>query len=156
MTKFHFHLDGVLQYRRQQAAMEETKLAGLQAEMQRWENAFERIRGERIDNKERLLQEKEIYAMTLGAVDSYSDFLQTREQFAIRQIRECRTKVQQQRLKVLEAQRQTKLLELLKDKAKVAWQQDVAREEEAVAADAHLAARFRASRGQGSEDADLN
>jgi flagellar export protein FliJ len=148
LKRFEFRLESVLRFRNQQAAAEESRLGALRGELQSCEKDCERLQAERITNKEQLLSEAEPMAMLLGATDSYSEFLQVRERFAAVRVRECQRKVDQQRLRLIEAQRQTKLIEKLKEAAQIAWRKDESREDDASAAEAHLAAFLHRRRRQ--------
>jgi flagellar FliJ protein len=139
MKAFEFRLERIAEYRRQQADLARN-------ELQRLISVFERLAAERnaleqqaIDMRASTMKRPDLSGQDLMALSAYEDHVSRQ----VRQIESKRAEVakqvDKQRSIVLEAERNVKLLDRLRDRKFQEWRAESDRELDALAADSHLA-----------------
>lgn len=144
MKKFQFRLDPVLRMREARLEAERRKLQQIMAEQQRIKQELARLGQERVEAGKFLERtEGGVGATELRAL---SGFLlgQRARGTLLRERTEAVAKVaNEQRKRVLAAERDARLLEKMRERKLAEWKQEMDRELEAVAQDAWTSARFR-------------
>jgi flagellar export protein FliJ len=148
MKSFQFRLAAALRLRETQAQIEQTKLAQLLAEEQKIKNFLDALQEERRNELSRLHGAKEVSALELRSLSSFLVGLESRTLDLQNALAKQSRIVQEQRLRVLRAQRNVRLLIKLREKKLREWTAEAEREIENIAQDAWLAshrggARFR-------------
>jgi hypothetical protein len=143
MRRFAFRLEQIRSWRRNQYDLEQVRLQGLYAELRSLEAAQQRITSE-FERSRRAL----VHASVLVAVDLHS--LEHAREYTRRELRrlwlaktDLDKRIAAQRSRVLDARRQSQLLEIMRDKALVAWTAARDKEEEELGAELFLARRDR-------------
>jgi flagellar export protein FliJ len=139
MKQFHFPLDRVRRWRREQATLEELKLEQLVEHLTKLGQEKRGIESARMHSEEEVLGQPSIEATELQSLEAYC--LHTRNK--IHEIenleRQAGAAAEQQRQRVIEARRQAELIERLKQKAFAEWQAASNREQENLAGELYLA-----------------
>lgn len=143
MKRFSFPLERVLRWREEQATLEELKLEQLRArvaalEQQKRETAFERVR-----SATEVLSHRVVEATELQSLDSYRLHVRDKIRDLENRVRKAQAEAEQQRKRVVEAHRQSELLDRLKRRALAEWQAASDREEETLASELYLANHTR-------------
>jgi flagellar export protein FliJ len=139
MKSFQFRLAAALRLREAQAQIEQTKLAQLLAEEQKIKNFLEALQEERRNELGRLHGAKEVSALELRSLSSFLVGLESRTLDLQNALAKQSRIVQEQRLRVLRAQRNVRLLVKLREKKLREWTLEAEREIENIAQDAWLA-----------------
>jgi flagellar export protein FliJ len=139
VRKFQFRLERVLGWRKTQLELEEHRLRQLSAELEAIERNKARLAAERTLAEHQLLSRTQLNGQELAAHSAYLAALHREEKQAERQRQQQQRLIEAQLQRVTEARRQCRLLERLKARAWNAWQAELDRETEALAAEAHLA-----------------
>lgn len=151
MKKFEFRLDSVLRWRDTQLQLERAKLQGLLADETRLKAGLETIATERRAAIEHISR-NQVDSLDLRSLSSYMVGAEARTNMLRDQIRKRSAAVQQQRERVVLAERNVKLLVKLKEKRHMEWHADFNREIEAAAAESWLASNFRRADSKQSEN----
>jgi flagellar export protein FliJ len=139
MKRFQFPLDRVRRWREEEATLEELKLEGLYGRYTTLEDEKARAAEARASSEREVLGRDSIDAGELQALDAFRRHVRVKTgQIETRQ-RELRGEIEQQRVRLMEAQRRAELLERLKKKKFEEWRTLADREEEAVAGELYLA-----------------
>ena len=141
MKKFSFPLDRVLDWRRTQARVEESKLERLHAALRKIEARRKALDLERRQTDARLLAERAATGQELAALDAFRKHLRS-EQARLAQARhDCSNKLTAQMQAVTARRRDVRLLEKLKQKKLELWTSDWSREIDHQATEVFLAKR---------------
>lgn len=139
MATFQFSMETALQYRRMQQEQEEAKLQELVRESEHWAWQDRHVEEARHESR-RLAPGLAREAVLLSETqDIYIRQLTRQHRQILLRRQDCHRRLAAQQSKAVEAQRQVKLLEKLREKAKQEWQQEQARQLEELAGDAYLA-----------------
>ncbi|MGH9721621.1 MAG: hypothetical protein ACRD8O_15545 [Bryobacteraceae bacterium] len=139
MRKFQFELSRILDWRRRQLEVEETKLAPLLAEQRAIET--ERAATER-EETEANVAIATVHSTTgeeLAAFDAYRLYLKDVRKRIESRLANCANSIEKQRQAIVTARRQVRLLERLKERRRNEWQAAADREQENLAAELYLA-----------------
>ena len=139
MKRFHFRLDRVRQWRSEQAAMEQGRLAGMIAERQAFVAGIAALQTERAGIDGALVRRTEVEARELAAVASAREWIKFETVRLTAKIAETEAHIVAQRERVTVAQRNFKLLERLKERALEHWKQEESLELENLASEVFLA-----------------
>jgi len=139
MKKFNFPLDRVLDWRRSQARMEESKLEQIYGELRRLEIREKSLLEERARSQKHLATIPAASSEELAAFDSFHGHLREECLRLDNQRNECRTRIDAQIQIVTLRRRDVRLLEKLKEKQHGNWTAEFNREIEQQAAEAALA-----------------
>jgi hypothetical protein len=142
MKKFEFRMDSALRWRDTQLQVERGKLSALLAEEAKLTDSLENLGKERRSALQCLAKEQ-LFSLDLRSLSSYLVGAEARANMIQDQIRNRRQMVVQQRERVVEAERNVKLLQKLRQKRQVEWKAGLDREIEANAEESWLAANFR-------------
>ena len=142
MKKFEFRLDSALRWRDTQLQVERGKLNALLAEEAKMKDSLETLGSERRSALQCLAKEQ-IFSIDLRSLSSYLVGAEARATMLQEQIRKRRQSVAEQRDRVVQAERNVKLLLKLREKRQLDWKAGFEREIEANAEESWLAANFR-------------
>jgi flagellar export protein FliJ len=146
MKKFSFPLDRVLHWRRLECERERAKLEGLIDERKQIEARIATLEGQRQTTTREFASARCITGAEVATLVHWQ--AQTRrilEQFTAERAR-ASERIQQQEKAIRDAEGRVKLLERLREKRHDMWKVDLAREDEALAAEAYLGRCIRLRR----------
>ena len=146
MKKFEFRLDAVLRWRGTQLQLERAKLQKLLGEEQRLKNDLQRLLDERQTAVSALQTAESLRSFELRALSAYLVGSDARAHLIRGQIAKCAGPIQKQRGCLLEAERNVRLLEKLKEGRYSEWKHAFEQEIQSGAEESWLAANFRTSR----------
>jgi hypothetical protein len=145
MKKFEFRLDAALRWRNTQLQVERARLQKLLGEEQRLKNSLQSL----LDEKQKALSElrtaEHLQSFDLRTVSIYLVGADARACLLRENIAKCAGPIRQQRQKLLEAERNVRLLEELKEKRYSEWVHALNQEIDEAAEESWLAANFRTS-----------
>jgi flagellar export protein FliJ len=143
MKAFHFALEQVRLWRRQQVEVEEVKLQKINAELNNLQLQAQQVQAEADEAGRLVLGEQDIAAHDLRSLDDFREYTRTSLKKIAEELRPCREKAEAQRQRLIEARRQFELLDHLKKKAMGLWRLARDKEQEELAAELFLAKRTR-------------
>src|SRR5687768_5065689 len=121
MKKFHFALERVRDWRRQQADVEKGRLQPLMTERAALGAELDRIVLEETETRQALVPTMPLYAQELAAHHAYRLHLQDRKRDAGARISACDIRIDSQLKVIREAQRKLRLLERLEERRRGEW-----------------------------------
>lgn len=139
MTKFEFRLQRVLEWREERLRLEESRLERLYGELRALELRRAELEAARAAADRSLLHAPSAAADDLHSLQDFRDYVHYQRQLLASQNADCERRIGEQRGLVVEARRQFRLLERLRDKKLAAWEADFNRELEMQASEAFLA-----------------
>jgi hypothetical protein len=142
MKKFEFRLDSALRWRDTQLQVERGKLSALLAEESKLKNSLENLSHERRSALQCLAKEQ-LFSLDLRSLSSYLVGAEARANMLHDQIRKRGQLLMEQRERVVQAERNVKLLLKLRQKQQLEWKVGLEREIEANAEESWLVANFR-------------
>jgi flagellar export protein FliJ len=143
MRSFQFRLETVLGWRRLHLELEKTKLQRLFEELRRVDLSEERLDAEKTAADRAVLSSPRIEARELAALDAYRLHV-AREKERLRKERTgCQGRVTAQQQQVIQAERDVRVLEMLRQRRLAEWQTTADREQEALASELFLAGWHR-------------
>jgi len=138
MKAFSFRLERVLEWRQAQLDVEQSALGRLAAEFARWEAVLASLGNARA-KAEGLVQSGPVTGTDLGALASYQEHIERQRRITLDRRRDCAARLEKQRARLLQARREHRLLEKLRQVRRAEWETAVDREFEALAAETYLA-----------------
>jgi flagellar export protein FliJ len=138
MKTFSFRLERVLEWRQAQLDVEQSALGRVAAEFARWETVLANLGNARA-KAEGLVQSGPVDGADLGALASYQEHIERQRKIALDRRRDCAARLEKQRARLLQARRDHRLLEKLRQVRRAEWETAVDREFEALAAETYLA-----------------
>jgi len=138
MKRFAFRLETVLRWRRSQFDLEQSKLHKLVGEREVLRARIHELEGVRAAAEQAVLKAGEVRGEELAALEAYRRALAAQRANLQKALVACEEKIKAQRERVLEARRNVRLLEALKQRQRLAWEAELNRELEALAAEAYL------------------
>jgi hypothetical protein len=145
MKRFAFPLESVRLWRSEQAEMEALKLQHLHRELRDLVIHRETLAAELAAEEKAVLGQETLDQRQLADLDSFREWVRARMVPMNARERECGTRVEVQKPRVMEARRNYELLDRLKKKARTEWQAGVDKEQEQEATELFLAKRQRES-----------
>ena len=148
MKRFEFRLERVREWRKTQVDLEAARLERLFGEKRRLEAAAAELRC-KVQAEEKKLTTalaagEKVDGRQLSRLDDFRLYAK-QEQYALANRREqLLARIDEQRRRLLEAERNARLLDRLKEKARNAWEKEYSKELEELAAELHLARRHSA------------
>jgi len=139
MRAFQFPLRRMLEWRRSQLDLEVTKLGQMAATLQELSLAAVKLELVKGRAEQNVRAAATVDAGDLWALAAYRARLIAEQQALARRKRECEQRMAEQRGRILEAQRQCRLLEKLEERRRREWQMAADREVESLAAESYLA-----------------
>jgi hypothetical protein len=143
MKRFLFPLERVRHWRAGQARLEEMKLEQLQGNLVALREERQNIEIQRAQSELQVLGQPSMQASELQSLDAYRVHARTKIQDIGNRERQAEVLVEEQRQRVIQAQRNAELLERLKQKALDEWRVASDREQESLAGELYLAKRVR-------------
>ena len=141
MKKFEFRLQSALRVRHTQLEMQRHKLQALVLQEQQIQHALTTLAEERRDAIAWTQNADVVTSPAVRALSAYMLGSEARGNAYREQLSMQARLIQDQRIKVLEAERNVRLLEKLRDKRFHEWNQELEREIETTAQDAWVAAQ---------------
>lgn len=141
MKKFHFSLAAALKLRESQLQAERTKLQQLFADEQKSKDALQQIAQDRRDAAAFIQNSGAVTATDLRALSTFTMGADSRETHLRTQVTRQAKVIQEQKAKVMQAERKVRLLAKLREKKYEVWTQEVNREIEAAAQESWLSKR---------------
>jgi hypothetical protein len=145
MKRFDFPLDRVRRWRREQASLEELKLQQFRAELNTVTAAKQQIQSDLARSEQQVLAQPSWAPLELESLESFRLHVRGRVRDFEQRERVGEDKLVEQRQKVLEARRHCELLDRLRHTSHVAWQAEVDKEQEDLAAELFLSRGRRSS-----------
>ncbi len=139
MKRFQFPLERVRRWRAGQAALEELKLEQLHGNLEALREEKRKMARARSESEREVLGQASIEASELESLDAYRLHARNKIREFENQELQAAAQIEEQRQRVIQAQRNVELLERLKQKALDAWQAESDREQENFAAELYLA-----------------
>jgi flagellar export protein FliJ len=139
MKRFRFPLDSVLRWREMHVEQEEAKLQKLFLEEQELAREIGRIRAEAAQAEQHLRASREIASAELRTLAAFRLYVEERLKTLAVSGAELKKKIDDQRRRVLEAERQFQLMQKLRGRRLAEWQYEFGRENDAFADEAYLA-----------------
>ena len=139
MKRFEFSLARVLEFRRRQLELEESKIEALNAERAALDGESARLAAEEERTRGALMVTGSVEAGELVAADLYLRHLAEERKRQREKLADWSTRLRKQQDAVLEARRRLRLLEKLEEKKFREWQTEVDRELENLASELFLA-----------------
>ncbi len=146
MKRFEFSLETVRRWRRERAGVEELILRQMLAEKQKVAAARAQIERESAQTVRELLAQPMVGSLDLESLDSYRLYVRGKVRDFEHQEEQCDKRIAAQRERVVEARRQSELLERLRQKAWAEWRAAGNKEQEEMAAELFLAKTVRERR----------
>jgi flagellar export protein FliJ len=143
VKKFEFRLASVLRLRETRLAAEKIKLQELLAERERLQKNLETYEKEQKDAVAWVQNTPDANSADLRALSAFLLGSKARRNTIQQAIEGCAVDIQEQRARLMQAERNQKLLLKLKDKRLAAWQYDADRELEIIAQEAWQSAARR-------------
>lgn len=141
MKRFEFRLERVLEWRRAQLDIELAALGRLTAEAQAIDRRRGEIEAERASAESSLFASATAEAQQLAALDAFRAWAREECGRLANRRAEWERKIAEQRQKLLEARRRSRLLERLKERRRAEWDAEFNRELENLAGELYLARR---------------
>ncbi len=143
MKRFHFPLERVREWRKTQVDVEYAKLGKLFDEMRRLESVAARL-VEEVHGAEQEIEQAigggvAIDSVQLVGLDDFRLYVKREEKLLGAQQEDLRGQIAKQRNRLIDARRNFRLLEKLKEKARGDWDRAFSRELEDLASELHLA-----------------
>lgn len=139
MKKFSFPLSRVMDWRRTQARVEESKLEQLYAELRGLEARALALNEERAASENALLAASSSFGEELAALDRFQRFTVAEHARLAAKRTECTRRIATQMQAVTAKRRDVRLLETLKKERLGMWRAELGREVDAQADEAYLA-----------------
>jgi len=139
VTSFLFRLEKVLRWRQAKLDLEQFALSRLTAECARWNAMLSKLQNAQARAEELTQTPAPVSGADLRALSSYREYLGQQRKAALDRRRECETRMEAQRNRLLKARREHRLLEKLRQVRKAEWEAAVNREFETLATETYLA-----------------
>jgi flagellar export protein FliJ len=139
VTRFHFPLEKVLDFRRLQLEAEEAKLEALHCERLALAAEWAHLESETTQTRLSLMVTGVAEAQELVASDLYLRHLSAMKKRLVARLTDWQTRADKQQQAIVEARRRVRLLEKLKERKLREWQMGVDREQENLASELYLA-----------------
>jgi flagellar export protein FliJ len=139
MTAFHFRLEKVLQWRRNQSELEEARYQQRIRETAELEAARSRMEAAGIGAETQVRAWSPVTGSDLAALANYRKYVAAQGQQIALRYAEARQRAEAQQKAMLEARRRCQLLERLRERRLAEWQAAADKELEQIAAESHLA-----------------
>ena len=139
MTRFHFPLQRVLDWRRTQLELEEAKLRQRSAELAAVDHARAELQAGAVHTEYEVRRWAQVGGSDLGALAAYRARVHAEETQLHARRTECTRALAEQQVSMLEARRRCRLLERLKERRLAEWKAAAERELDEVASDSYLA-----------------
>ena len=130
MRRFSFRLQSVLEWRVTQLELEESKLETLFAELRRIEAALRATEAGRAEAELAVLGSEQVNGQELQALGVHCLHLSRQRERLEQERASCERRITAQRVRVLEAERNLRLLEKLKERRFAEWRAESEREQE--------------------------
>jgi hypothetical protein len=142
MTPFRFPLEKVLEWRRRELEREEQKLKRAFTAITDLDRRHAELEDSRIGEETHLRQRGPLDGLDLAALDQFRRRLKRQQKELAAARADCLQKAESQRLVMLQARRRCRLLERLRERRLLDWEQARDHELETLASEAYLARWF--------------
>jgi len=127
MKKFQFRLEKVLAWRNTQLEVEKLQMKQSSAELRQAHSALEALEKAREAAGQELLEARSVAGWSLAALAGYNASLGVQERSLKVRRSECERRHEEQRSRLLEAQRRCRLLEKLKQRRLAEYQEETSK-----------------------------
>ena len=139
MKAFEFRLERIADYRKQQAELAKNELQKLNSLLDRLAQERRNVEQQAAEARTKTLGRTDLTGRDLSALSAYGEHMARIVQEIERKKAEVAKQIDKQRSVVMEAERNVKLLDRLRDRKFQEWRAESDRELDAIAADSHLA-----------------
>ena len=146
MKRFEFPLERVREWRAGEVESEKQKLRQLFAERHSIEAAGALLEREHLEAQQKIRSQVLLDSPELRALDAFGRHVRAERMRRAERLEECSRRIEAQRSRLLEARRQCRLLEKMKQRGQEEWSRALARELDDFASEMHLAQWSRAAR----------
>lgn len=153
MKRFEFRLGRVLDFRREQAELERSRLENLLAQVQRIDHEKESLQSEAADARFQVTGSVSVAGEELFALSGFERHIRNRTALLDQMRQETQLQVRRQHAIVVEAERKVKLLLRLRQRKLTIWTRDEQKELEILAAESYLSRLAAARRDRGLSSA---
>ena len=143
MKAFKFPLEKVLSWRHLQMRAEEEKLALLQRYLENLNQKANALAAAEMNSRLRLLSMESLQGADLHALAPFQERVKKERAALSAEKAQCEKRIAMQRVRLLKARKNFRVLEKLKERRLEAWQYENNRELENFAAEAHIAKLLR-------------
>lgn len=147
MKRFHFSLERVRQWREEQVSAERLRLERLLEERLAIDSRIAALEREKSVSEKSVLAGRLVDAADLHSLDRFRRHTQTLQTQLRTEQGQCDQRIAAQRARIVEAQRNARLLDKVKERKLKAWQSSFDKEIDDQAAESHLARWSRTGRG---------
>ncbi|MGA7413908.1 MAG: hypothetical protein WBW33_25755 [Bryobacteraceae bacterium] len=154
MKRFEFRLSRVLDFRREQAELEQSRLQGLLAQVQRIDDEKDSLQSQATDARDQITRSASVSGEELSALSGFERHIRNRTALLDQERHETQLQVRRQQAIVVESERKVTLLLKLRQRKLSSWTLEEQKELEALSAESYLsrlAAAKRARRFSGTE-----
>ncbi|MBI4907225.1 MAG: hypothetical protein HY820_26610 [Acidobacteria bacterium] len=139
MKRFHFQLESALAFRQQRYEAEQARMETLHLERRQLIQISQEAQRRLVEAQNLVVHSKTIDPSDLIALDSFHRATEEKKYRISMQVRELDERILKQRLVLMDATRELRLLEKLKKRRKAEWSAALDRETENDASDFYLA-----------------
>ncbi len=147
MKRFQFPLERVRKWRQEESELQEMRLQPLRSELRGIEREQRELASEVDRCRRNVLSQSSVASEELASLEKFREYAAQQLRRLEGRRRETQARVEEQRLRVLEAHRRFELLERLRVKALTSWTAARDKDQEQLAAELYLAKRSREDRG---------
>ena len=128
-----------MRWRKSKLELEQFTLSRLAVERARWDHVLSELETSRAHADRLVLSSESVHGRDLQAMFRYKELLGTQKEMALSRRSECDRRIEHQRERLLQARREFRLLEKLRQARRTEWEAAVDREFEMLAAESYLA-----------------
>lgn len=149
MKRFEFRLGRVLDFRREQAELERSRLESLLAQVLRIDQETNSLQSEAADARDQVARSASVSGEELSALSAFERHIRNRTTLLDQVRQETQLQVRRQQAIVVEAERKVKLLLKLRQRKLTSWTLEEQKELEVLAAESYLSRLAAAGRDGG-------
>jgi flagellar FliJ protein len=138
MKRFRFRLESVLKWRQLQVGLEQERLQERFSELRALERRAAALEAGKLEAEQSVLAAKEVEAGALAALDAHRRWVAAERERLAQAAQDCQRRIDEQRAKLLTAERNLRLLEKLKQRRLAEWTAAVEKEYQTLAEEAYL------------------
>ncbi len=150
MKRFEFRLSRVLDFRREQAELERSRLQSLLAQVRRIDDEKESFESQAADARDQITRSASVSGEEFSALSGFERHIRNRVAILDLERRETQLKVRRQQTIVIETERKVTLLLKLRQRKLTSWTSEEQMELETLAAESYFSRLATAGRAGGS------
>jgi flagellar export protein FliJ len=153
MKRFEFRLGRVLDFRRERAELERSRLESLLAQLHRIDHEKQSLQNQAVDARNEVTRSSSVCGEELFALSGFERHIRNRTALLDQVRHETQLQVGRQQAIVIEAERKVALLLKLRQRKLVTWTLEEQKELELLAAESYLSRLAAGRRASGSSGA---